>query len=178
MLKKVVIALGIVIVLFFALVAMQPAEFKVERSMTIAAPDSVLFAQVNDFHNWSAWSPWARLDTAMRQTYEGPGAGTGASYSWAGNRQVGEGRMTITESQPHSRVQIRLEFLKPFPATHTTAFTFTPAAGGTTVTWSMSGENNFMAKAVGLFMSMDQAVGGDFEKGLARLKKVAETGKS
>lgn len=177
MLRKILIAIGVIIVAFLAVAAMQPAHFQVERSMTIAAPDSVLFAQVNDFHNWNGWSPWAKLDPAMKQNFEGPPSGAGAIYSWAGTSKVGEGRMTITESTPSSKILIRLEFLKPFSATNTTEFTFTPAAGGTTVKWAMSGENGFVAKAFGMVMNMDKTIGGDFEKGLSQMKGVVEGGK-
>jgi hypothetical protein len=100
--------------------------------------------------------------------------GTGAVYSWAGNSDVGEGRMTITESRPHELVRIKLEFIKPFSATNTTEFTFKPEGNQTAVRWSMAGENNFVSKAMCLFMNMDKMVGGDFEKGLAALKSVSE----
>ena len=174
MLRKVLIILGLLVALFAIIAALQPAHFKVERSLTIAAPDSVIFAQVNDLHNWNAWSPWAKLDPAMKETYEGAAAGAGASYSWAGNSKVGEGRMTILESTPSSLVRIQLQFLKPFAATDTSEFSFTPAGKGTTVRWAMTGDNNFMAKAIGLFASMDKMVGKDFEMGLSQLKTVTE----
>ena len=114
---------------------------------------------------WEAWSPWARLDPAMKQAYEGAPAGTGAIYTWAGNSQVGEGRMTLTESRPSDLIRIRLEFLKPFAATSTAEFTFKAERNQTVVTWSMAGKNNFIAKAVHLFMNMDKMVGGNFEEG-------------
>jgi len=173
-LRKLLIAVAVALAVIVAVVATRPAHFSITRSATIAAPDSILFAQVNDFHRWEAWSPWEKLDPAMQKTYGGAGAGTGATYAWVGNKDVGEGRMSITESSPSSRILIKLEFLKPFAATNDTEFRFEPAAGGTTVTWTMSGENNFMAKAAGLFMDMDAMIGADFEKGLAQLKAVAE----
>jgi hypothetical protein len=114
------------------------------------------------------------MDPACKNTYEGPPAGTSANFAWAGNKKVGEGRMTITESQPADLIRIRLEFLKPFKATNTAEFTFQPEAGQTVVTWSIFGKNNFMGKAFGLIMNYDKMVGGDFEKGLASLKSIAE----
>ncbi|HZU31126.1 MAG TPA: SRPBCC family protein [Candidatus Angelobacter sp.] len=113
-----------IVVVFVVIVATRPADFSVTRSKTISAPATVVFAQVNDFHNWNAWSPWAKMDLTMKTTYEGPSAGTSASYSWAGNSKVGAGRMTIVESRPSELIRIRLEFLKPFPATNQTEFTF------------------------------------------------------
>ena len=129
---------------------------------------------MNDFHNWAAWNPWATLDPGMKQTYEGAPAGTGAIYTWAGNRQVGEGRMTLTESRPSDLIRIRLEFLKPLAAVSTAEFTFKPEGKQTVVTWSMVGRNNFMAKAVHLVMNIDRMIGGNFEQGLARMKAVVE----
>lgn len=172
--KKILIALVLIVVGLVIVVATRPADFRITRSTTIAAPPDVVFAQVNDLHKWDAWSPWAKLDPAMKQTHEGAPAGVGAIYSWTGNKEVGEGRMTITESRPNKLIGIKLEFLKPFAAINTTEFTFTPEGNQTAVTWSMAGTNNFMIKAFGLFMNMDKMVGGDFEKGLAKMKPVAE----
>jgi hypothetical protein len=143
----------------------------------MSAPATAPFAQVNDFHNWDGWSPWAKLDPTMKQTYEGAPAGTGAIYTWVGNKQVGEGRMTITESRPNEFVRINLEFMRPFKATNTAEFSFKPDGQNTTVTWSMTGSKNFIFKAMGLFMSMDKMVGKDFEKGLAGMKEIVESKK-
>jgi hypothetical protein len=174
MLKIILIALVVVAIGFVLVVAMQPSEFRIVRSATISAPPPAVFAQVNDFHKWEAWSPWAKLDPAAKTTFEGPFAGTGATFKWAGNKEVGEGSMTITESRPSDLIRIRLEFLKPFAATNTAQFSFNPAGNQTVVTWSMEGKNNFIAKAVCLFMNMDKMVGGQFEKGLANMKGVVE----
>ncbi len=176
MLKKILILLAAIIVIFLGLVALRPSEFRVVRSATISAPAPEVFAQVNNFHNWEAWSPWAKLDPGIGQTYEGPDAGEGATYKWSGNSEVGEGVMTITESRPNDLIRIKLEFLKPFAATDTAEFTFEPEGGQTMVTWSMEGKNNFIAKAIGMFMDMDKMIGSQFEAGLANLKSVVEAG--
>jgi uncharacterized protein YndB with AHSA1/START domain len=164
-----------IVVVFLAVVALQPADFRIQRSALIAAPAQAVFAQVNDFRKWLAWSPWEKMDPALKRTYEGPPAGTGAKYAWQGNKNVGEGQMTITESRPGELVRIKLEFVKPFAATNTAEFTFKPEGGGTAVTWSMTGRNNFMAKAVSMFMSLEKMVGGQFEQGLAQMKSLVET---
>jgi len=174
MLKKILIAIAAIVVVFVVVVAIQPSEFRIVRSATISAPAPAVFAQVNDFHNWEAWSPWAKLDPAAKATFEGPSAGTGAIFRWAGNDKIGEGSMTITESRPSNLIRITLEFVKPFAATNTAEFTFEPEGNQTAVTWSMAGKNNFMAKAVSLFMNMDKMVGGKFEEGLANMKSVVE----
>jgi len=165
---------ALVVVVLALIVAMQPSEFRIERSAVIAAPAPAVFAQVDDFHNWEAWSPWAKLDPAAKNSFEGAPAGKGASFSWAGNQKVGEGRMTITESRPNELIRIKLEFLKPFDATNTAEFTFRPEGERTAVTWSMYGHNNFISRAVFLFVNMDKALGGEFEKGLASMKSAAE----
>ena len=174
MLKKILISLAVIVVVLVVVVAMQPSEFRIARSATISAPAPAVFAQVNDFHKWDAWSPWAKLDPAAKATFEGPSAGIGAIFRWAGNEEVGEGSMTITESRPSDLIRIKLEFQRPFAATNTAEFTFKPEGNQTAVTWSMEGKNNFIAKAMCLFMNMDKMVGGQFEKGLASMKSIVE----
>ena len=174
MLKKILIGIGVVVIVFLLVVALQRPEYRIVRTATIAAPAATVFAQVNDFHNWDAWSPWAKLDPAMKQTFDGASAGTGAIYSWTGNDKVGEGRMTLTESHTNDLIRIKLEFIKPFASVCDTEFAFKPDGNQTGVTWSMTGTNNFIGKAFCLFMNMDKTVGGDFERGLAQMKSVAE----
>ncbi|HEX4794973.1 MAG TPA: SRPBCC family protein [Humisphaera sp.] len=174
MLTPILIAVAAIIVLLIIIVAMQPAEFRIERATTISAPPAAVFAQVNDFHNWQAWSPWAKIDPAMKQSYEGAPAGTGAIYSWVGNKKVGEGRMTILDTRPDELVRIKLEFLKPFKATNIAEFTLAPQGNQTLTTWIMTGQKNFMFKAFHMMMNMDKLVGKDFEKGLAQMKAIAE----
>jgi hypothetical protein len=174
MLKWSLAAIAAVVVLFLVVVALQPSDFKVERSATLRAPPPAAFAQVNDFQNWRAWSPWEKIDPALKRQYDGSKAGTGAVYAWQGNSDVGEGRMTITDSRPGELVRIRLEFFKPFAAVNDTVFQFKPSGEGTAVTWTMTGRNNFVAKAICLFVDMDKMVGGMFEQGLTQMKSVVE----
>jgi len=175
MLKWSLAAIAAIVVVFLIVVAMQPSDFKVERSATMRAPAPAAFAQVNDFQKWQAWSPWEKVDPALKRQYEGPQAGTGAVYAWQGNKDVGEGRMTITESKPAERVRIKLEFFKPFAATNAAEFSFKPAGpDSTAVTWTMTGQYNFVSKAICLFMDMDKMVGGMFEQGLTQMKTVVE----
>jgi hypothetical protein len=176
-LKKVLIGFVAILAIFSIVVALQPPDFAISRTASMAVPPAAPFAQVNDFHHWEAWSPWAKLDPAMKTTIEGPASGTGAIYTWAGNDQVGEGRMTILDSRPGELVRIKLEFLKPFAATNQADFTFKGDAARTTVTWAMSGRKNFIQKAFCLFMDMDKMVGADFEKGLAQMKTAVEAKK-
>jgi len=170
----ILIVLAVIIAAFVILVATRPAEFRIVRTATMAAPAATVFAQVNDFHNWVSWSPWEKLDPALKRTYEGAAAGTGAVYSWDGNKQVGAGRITLTDGRPSERITFKLEFLRPFKSTYATEFTFKSEGNQTVVAWNMFGQNNFLSKAFGLFMNMDKMVGGDFEKGLANMKAVVE----
>jgi hypothetical protein len=148
-------------------------RFEVTRSATIDADAATIHGLINDFHEWTTWSPWEDVDPDLQRTYTGPDAGVGASYAWSGNRKAGQGSMTITSSTPE-RIGVQLSFLKPWKATNEVAFTLTPTGSGTEVTWTMTGESTGIAALFGKIVSMDRMVGGDFEKGLARLKATAE----
>lgn len=167
--------LAAIVVVFLIVVAFQPSEYRVSRSLTMAAPAAAVFPHVNELKKWEPWSPWMKLDPNATSKYEGPAAGQGAAMSWAGNNEVGEGKMTITESKPNELVRFHLEFYKPMAGVSDAEFTFKPEGNGTTVTWSMTGKNNFIGKAMCLVMDMDQMIGGQFEKGLASIKGVVET---
>jgi uncharacterized protein YndB with AHSA1/START domain len=177
MLVKILIGLATAVLVFVIVVAMQPDTFKVSRSAAIDAPPAAVFAQVNDLQKWQAWSPWAKLDPNCKVTFEGPIAGKGAVFGWSGNDEVGEGRMTIIESKPNELVRFRLDFVKPFAGTNEAEFTFQSQGAGTGVTWAMTGKQNFLFKAVGLFMNCDKMLGPTFEQGLAQLKVEAEKAK-
>ena len=177
MVRKILLGLLVLVVVLIVMVALQPADFRVARRATVAAAPAAVFEHVNDFHRWEAWSPWAKLDPTCKNTFSGPDQGVGAAFAWDGNAQVGAGSMTIQESVPGEKVVIRLEFLKPMKAVNTAVFTFTPEGAGTAVEWTMTGKNGFMGKAFSLVVDCDAMVGGDFEKGLASLKRMAETAK-
>jgi ribosome-associated toxin RatA of RatAB toxin-antitoxin module len=176
MLIYILISLAVIVAGFIIVVAMQPANFCITRSATIPAPAEALFEEVNDFHKWQAWSPWAQMDPTAKNTYEGAPSGVGAGFKWEGNNQVGQGGMTILESRPDQLIRIKLEFVKPFKATHTAEFIFKPSGDQTVVSWSMTGKNNFMSKAFVLIMNCDKMIGCQFEKGLANLKSVVASG--
>lgn len=177
MLKKILLILATIVVIILVVAAFQPDEFRVTRSTTIAAAPATVFAEVNDFRRWQAWSPWEKLDPAMKRSFDGPAAGVGAIYGWDGNNEVGAGRMTLTDSRPGELVRVRLEFLKPMEAQSTAEFTFRPEGNGTAVTWTMFGKNHYLAKVMCLFMNMDKMLGTQFEQGFASLKAVVEAKK-
>jgi hypothetical protein len=174
MLKKIIIALVVIVAGFLVIVALQPSDYRVARTATMAAPAPAVFAHVNNFGRWEDWSPWAKLDPHARVTFDGPTEGVGAVFTWDGNAEVGAGRMTMLESRENEFIRIKTDFVKPMEGTSTAEFTFKPEGERTTVTWAMYGQNNFIAKAMCMFVSMDKIVGTEFEKGLATLKAIVE----
>jgi uncharacterized protein YndB with AHSA1/START domain len=174
MLKTVGIVIAVLIAGVLILTATRPDTFRIERKASIKAPPEKVFGFLSDFQQWGAWSPWEKKDPAMKRNFGATTSGKGATYAWEGNKEVGIGNMEIAESAPPSKLAIKLNFVKPFEANNLVNFTLTPAAGGTEVSWSMEGKNNFMSKLMQVFMSMDKMVGPDFEAGLANLKAAAE----
>jgi hypothetical protein len=174
LLRKILFGFVTLMVVLVAIIIVQPSEYHVSRTLSMAAPVPDIFAQVNDFHRWDAWSPWAKLDPAAKVSFEGPAAGKGAIFAWSGNSKVGEGRMTLLESVPDSLVRTRTDFVKPFVGSSYSEFVLRPQGGGTAVSWTIFGENDFIGKAMCLIISMDKMLGGEMEKGLASIKRVVE----
>ena len=148
--------------------------YTVERTTTINAPAENVYAQIVDFRNWRAWSPWDDLDPDMKRSYSESDSGVGAGYAWSGDRKAGEGQMKITEAVEPSSAQIALEFLKPFKSSSATTFNLKPNGNATEVTWTMTGPKTLTTRVMGVFKSMDKMVGPDFEKGLTQLKGATE----
>jgi uncharacterized protein YndB with AHSA1/START domain len=174
MLKKIAIALGVVVLLVLAYAATRPDTFRIERTASIQAPPEKIYPLIADFRRWTAWSPFEELDPDMQRTYGDVAEGRGATYAWEGDSNAGAGRMEITEATPPQRILIDLHFLAPLEGRNLAEFTLEPAGGGTNVTWAMSGPSPFISKLIGVFVSMDAMIGGAFEAGLANLKRVAE----
>ena len=174
MIIPIIAGVAVVVLLFIIIVATRPSEFRVSRSLAIGASPESVFPHVNTLRQWEAWNPWGKLDPNSKITYDGPASGVGASYSWVGNSKVGEGRSTIVESKPAELVRFKLEFFKPMKAVNAAEFTFKPGTTNTTVTWTMTGKTNFVGKLFHLVIDCDKMIGGQFEKGLAAMKEVAE----
>ncbi len=174
MLMNVLYVLAVALCVFLVLATMQPSQFRVTRSKSMKTSPEAVFAQVNNLHNWEAWSPWARLDPNAKSEFAGPAEGVGAVMSWDGNQKVGTGSMTIVESKPASQIKFRMDFKKPIKGTSEVEFTFAPQGDQTMVSWSMSGQNKFINKAMSLIFNCEKMVGGQFEKGLANLQGVVE----
>jgi hypothetical protein len=169
-----VIAVVVLIAAVFILAATRSDAFQVQRATTIGAAPEKIFPLINDFQNWSAWSPYEQKDPAMKRTFSGAASGRGAVYEWDGNAQVGKGRIEITETAAPSQVTIKLDMIKPMEGHNVVSFTLEPRGTATRVTWAMRGVCAYPAKVLGLFLNMDKMVGGDFEIGLANLKALAE----
>ena len=174
MLKKIAAGFAVLVLILVAVIATRPATFEVQRSATMAAAPATVHAIVNDPRRWAEWSPWEELDPDMKKTFSGAETGVGAIYEWEGNKDVGKGVMTIRESKSPELVRYELAFVEPFESVADTTIAIKPEGDGSQVTWTMSGKNNFIAKAFSLVMDMDSMIGSDFEKGLAKLTTVAE----
>jgi uncharacterized protein YndB with AHSA1/START domain len=174
MLKIIGITVVVAVVGILAAAAMRPDSFAVSRSITINAPAGRVYPQIVDFHSWAGWSPWEKLDPAMKRSFSGSESGKGAVYAWDGNSKVGSGRMEITDAVAPGHVTVALRFIKPMEASNVAEFTLDPRGETTQVTWTMHGPSPFITKLFGVFVSMDKMVGGMFESGLASLKAVAE----
>lgn len=175
LLLSIPLALLAIVFALVVIVLMRPDEFHVERSLAMDAPREKIFAQVNDFHKWDDWSPWAKIDKNAKLSFEGPESGPGAVFKWAGNDEIGEGSMTILENVPNERIRIKLEFIKPYPGKSDTEFTFTKEGSKTVVTWSITGKNDLQGKVVCLLMNMDAMIGDKYDEGLKNLKKNVES---
>ncbi len=151
----------------------RPDSLRVQRVAIINAPPEKIVPLINDFHRWSAWSPYEKVDPALKRNYSGAADGKGAVYEWQGNLQVGQGRMEIIETSP-SRIAIKLDFIKPLEGHDIATFTLTPEGGATKVAWTMEGPSPYIGKVIGVFVNMDTMIGSDFEAGLANLKAIAE----
>jgi hypothetical protein len=165
--------IGTLAVAFLIYVALQPSEFRIERTAEISAPADKIFPMINDLRQFNTWNPFAKADPSVELTYSGPANGVGAAYAWTGKKS-GAGQMRIAASVPSSKVTMNLGFTKPFAANNIAEFMLAPRGASTAVTWAMTGQRPFSHKLMGTIFNMDKMVGGEFAKGLADLKSVVE----
>lgn len=145
----------------------------IERSILIAAPADAITPYLANLHRWVEWSPWEGQDPALHRTYGGEPGSVGSTYAWKGNRKAGAGDMTVTRITP-AEVDLDLRFTAPFRSTSACTFRLTDDAGRTRVLWSMTSPQNLASRVMGVFINMDKLIGGDFDKGLAKLKAAVE----
>ena len=148
-----------------------PATTHVERSVVIDRSPEQVFATLNSFERFSAWSPWAEYDPQARYTFEGPASGVGARMRWSGNRSVGSGSQEITTSEPHRRVVVALDF---DGSQAQAAYLLEPEGDGTRLTWAFDTEHGMNPFKRWLGLLFDRMIGADYEKGLRKLKSLLE----
>lgn len=168
----VVLVVVVAAILIFA--ATKPDSFRVARTATIKAPPEKIFPHIDDYRAWQAWSPWEKKDPVMKRTYSGAARGEGAVYEWAGNREIGQGRMEIAQVTAPSHMVIDMHFIKPFDSRSTAEFALQPNGDGTDVTWVIHGPSPYMSKVMSIFFDVDKMIGKEFETGLANLKTISE----
>jgi hypothetical protein len=170
-----IVAIAIVVLIAGILIyaSTKPDTFHVERSINIKASPEKIFPFINDFHLWDAWTPYNK-DPAMKKTYSGNDSGEGAHYAWEGNKEVGKGDITITDTTPPIKLVFDLHMVKPFEGRNVAVISLNVSGDSTNATWSLDDKHNLMLKTVSLFLNLDNTIGKDFEVGLARLKAIAE----
>ena len=174
MIKTIAIVLALLIAALLIFAATKPDSFRIERSVNVKAPPEKIFALINDFHQWEAWSPWEKIDPALKRTYSGAASGIGAVYEWSGNKDIGQGHMEIVESVASTKVTLNLDFITPFEAHNKVDFTLVGQGDTTTVTQAMYGPSPYVSKLMTIFFSMEKMVGEKYEEGLANLKSISE----
>lgn len=174
MIKKIAAVIAAAVLIVLGLAATKPNTFQVERTVTVNAKPEKIFPLINDLREQNRWSPWDKKDPAMKRTFSGAEKGVGAVYEWDGNKEIGAGRLEIMGSVAPSRVVMKLDFIRPMEAHNIAALTLDPRGPATAVTWSIRGPMPFVSKIMCVFMDMDKMIGGEFEKGLADLKTLAE----
>jgi hypothetical protein len=170
----VAVALILVVAVLLAYAATKPDTFRVQRSTSINAPADHIFPLIANLRSMNTWNPFVEPDPAIKLAYSGPDTGRGAVHTWSGNSKVGEGRIEVTEAAPSSRVAMQLDMFKPMKARNAVEFTLRPNGNATAVTWAMSGRQPFIGKLMTVFIDCDTMVGRQFEKGLGKLKAIAE----
>lgn len=174
MAKKILIGVVAIIVLLVLAGFLMPGQVHVERSVVIDAPPAKVFPHLCDFEASQKWSPWAERDPNMTNEYTGTACTVGHSHSWKGNSDVGTGKQTVTALEQDKRVETDLDFGEQ--GTAKAVLTITAEGAGSKVTWGFDSDMgmNPIGRWFGLFM--DGMIGGDYEKGLAKLKGIAEKG--
>jgi uncharacterized protein YndB with AHSA1/START domain len=162
------------IALLLLVAAIRPSDFRIARSLLVAAPPEKIFPWLNSPKKFHEWSPYREKDLSAKNEFSGPEAGPGAIFHWSGNGNVGEGYMRFLEQDPNRSVKVDLEFLKPFAGHNLVEFSLESQREGTIVTWAMTGKFSFMPRLVSLFINMDKMIGDDFAKGLEKLKSQVE----
>jgi uncharacterized protein YndB with AHSA1/START domain len=174
MLKKIIGLLALTIALFMGYVALQSPHYVISREITINASPELLFPYINNSKRANTWMPWQEVDPGVVMSFAGPNEGVGSTSSWNSDGQMGTGKAEVVESIPNSLVKTKLSYEQPMVMSQMAEISLTTTPPGTRVRWSVTGENTFIGRLFCFFMNMDKMVGGQFEKGLTKLKQLAE----
>ena len=172
-LKTILIIVFAVLALWIILGLAGPGGYRVERGTTIGAAPEEVYRYVSMLGRMKEWGPWQEMDKDQVHTIEGTDGTVGAIWTWQGDT-VGSGSQRIVALDPNKRVECELLFREPFESRSTVAFDLEPRGDSTRIVWSMSGENGFMGRIMGVFMDMEGMIGKDFERGLSTLRRLAE----
>jgi hypothetical protein len=174
MFKKIILFLVLILSGLALYAAVKPADMFVARDIVINAPPEIIFPHINDSKKANDWMPWRESDPNVVMQYSGPEEGVGAKSSWDSKGKMGAGEALVIESVPNQTVKTQLIYTRPFTMSQLAEISFTPVEDGTKVTWSVKGQQNFFFRFIGIFMDCDKMIGGEFNKGLANLKKTVE----
>ena len=173
MIKKIVLGLAVLVIGVIAAAMLKSPDFRVERSITIAAPPEAVFVWFNSHKKFNEFNPWLKMDPEAKVEYAGPETGVGSISTWHG-KMTGKGKATITESKPNELIRLRMDWLEPMEGVSTVDYTFKAEGVKTNVTWAMYGKNEgLLAKVMSLVMDCESMCGPEFEKGLAGVAKLA-----
>jgi uncharacterized protein YndB with AHSA1/START domain len=170
---KIALLILLLIVLLLLFAATKPNSFRVQRSITMHAPQERVFALINDLHAWDAWSADNDGGTVAK-IYTGPASGKGAMAEWDAAGRAGSAKMLITESVPPSRVSVNVDWRKPFEAHNLNEFTMQPRGEEIEITWNIQASNSYSMKLIGIFVNMKSEFAKHMDSGLTNLKNAAE----
>lgn len=174
MILKILLVMCAAIMGILLLAATKPDTYRIQRSITINAPPERVFALIDDFHQWPRWAPQDREDATMRRSYGLQSSGIGAVSQWTSDGSAGAGEMAITAVIPNSRIDVAVDWIKPFKVRNTHGFVITPEGQHIRVTWNAKGSNLFIMKIMEVFVGVNGLMGKHFDTGLKNLKAAAE----
>lgn len=173
MIKKLGFIAGTLISTLIVVGLFLPAQYNVSRSIMIHASQESIHQYVGELKNWEMWTPWKELDPTVITTLGKKTSGIGATQSWTSKE--GGGSLTLTMSSPDKGIKYDLLFGKDADKCES-AVEYTLLKEKTRVTWSMQGEISMPVVGGYFAFMMDSMVGDTFDRGLAKLKTVAEQG--
>lgn len=174
-LKKILIAIVILIAAVLITALFVKKDYAVEREVEIKRPKAVVFEYIKYLKNQDNYSIWNTKDPKMKKSYKGEDATVGFTYFWEGNSDVGKGEQEIIKITDGERLDLKLRFKKPMKSESDAYLSTTSIDSNTTkVKWGFVGKTPYPWNFMGLFMDMDKMVGGDLATGLSNLKMVLE----